>query len=78
MSSECKSLRGLIKDWFGDVERFRVTRPECARQMPWRAVKIEVLRSSGPFEIVFFKHDDGSWWVYPPPVIQPTMNGFGH
>ncbi|TCK88056.1 hypothetical protein B0G74_6215 [Paraburkholderia sp. BL9I2N2] len=75
MSSQCKSLRFLVNDWFGSDENFRVTRPARSRKMPWRVVRIEVMRSFGTFAIVFFRHGDGSWCVYPPSAVQPTMNG---
>lgn len=74
MSSQCKSLRVLIKDWFGNGGHFRVTRPDRSKSMPWRVVRVEVARTSGTFAIVFFRHDDGSWCVYPPSVVQPTLN----
>jgi hypothetical protein len=74
MNSQCTSLRALVNDWFGQGERFRVTRPDRSRTMPWRVVRVEVLRSSGALAIVFFRHGDGSWCVYPPPMLRPTAN----
>ncbi|RDV00933.1 hypothetical protein DWV00_01060 [Trinickia dinghuensis] len=74
MSGGSKSLRGLVTDWFGNGENLRVTRPDRSRKMPWRAVRIEVARSSGMLAIVFFRHDDGSWCVYPPSTVQPATN----
>ena len=74
MSGECKSLRVFIEDWFGSGELFTITRPDRAKTLPCRAVKVEVARSSGPLAIVFFRHSDGSWCVYPPRIVRPTMN----
>ncbi|WP_284507532.1 hypothetical protein [Caballeronia sp. AZ7_KS35] len=34
--------------------------------MPWGAVRIEVTLSTTACAIVFFRHGDGSWCVYPP------------
>jgi hypothetical protein len=74
MSSQQKSLRTLVHDWFGAAGNLQVTRLERSCGMPWRAVRVEMQRSSGPFAIVFFRHDDASWCVYPPPALRPTMN----
>jgi len=74
MSDRCRSLRVLVKDWFGNGESFRVTRPDRSTKMPWRVVRVEVSRSTGPLALVFFRHDDGAWCVYPPSTGQPTMN----
>jgi hypothetical protein len=74
MSGQHNSLRALVGDWFGGGGHFRVTWPGRTTKMPWRAVQVEVARSSGTFAIVFFRHDDGSWCVYPPPVVRPVLN----
>ncbi|MBB6322627.1 hypothetical protein FHX56_005982 [Paraburkholderia tropica] len=81
MSGERKSLRALVNDWLGHSGHFRVTRPGRTKKMPWRVVKVEVARASGTFEIVFFRHDDGSWCVYPPtpPLFaRPAVNWLCH
>jgi hypothetical protein len=78
MSNQFKSLRELVNDWFGHVERFRVSRPRAAKTMPCRVVKVEVTRASGTLALMFFRHGDGSWCVYPPSAIQPAMNGLYH
>jgi hypothetical protein len=73
MSKRMTSLRLLMHDWLGQVDHVRVSRPTRSRQMPWRAVRIEVMRSSTMFVIVFFRHGDGSWCVYPPSHRVPTL-----
>jgi hypothetical protein len=40
-----------------------------------RYVCVEALRPGGLFSIFFFRHDDGSWNVFPPPIERPAMNG---
>ncbi|CAG9259182.1 conserved hypothetical protein [Paraburkholderia caribensis] len=74
MSGQCKSLRVLVKDWFGNGGRFKVTRADRSKTMSCRVVKVEVAHSSGTYALVFFRHNDGSWCVYPPPIVHPTMN----
>jgi hypothetical protein len=78
MESHFKSLRELVNDWFGNGERFRITRPDVAKTLSCRAVQVEVTRSSGTLALVFFRHGDGSWCVYPPSAIQPAMNRLYH
>lgn len=68
-----RSLRFLVNDWFGKGENLRVTRPVHSHKLPWRAVRVEAKRSSDTVAIVFFRHGDGSWCVYPPQRIQLTM-----
>ena len=74
MSGQRTSLRALVNDWFGNGENLSVTRPGRSTKMPWRAVQVEVARSSGTLAIVFFRHHDGSWCVYPPPIVRPAVN----
>lgn len=68
-----RSLRGIVYDWLGRDETIQITRVARNRDMPWRAVKVEVTRSSGSFAVVFFRHNDGSWRVYPPAVRRPSI-----
>ncbi|OYD60215.1 UNVERIFIED_ORG: hypothetical protein BDU10_9558 [Burkholderia sp. CF145] len=73
MASNGKSLRVLVNDWFGEAGQLRITRPGRSRHLPWRVVKVETSRMSGTFGIVFFRHHDGSWCVYPPSTVGPSM-----
>ncbi|WP_321798299.1 hypothetical protein [Caballeronia sp. J97] len=73
MRSQTTSLKFFVNDWFGKDETFRVTRPVRSRERPWRAVRVEVMRSSATFALFFFQHGDGSWCVYPPAAVQPSM-----
>lgn len=73
MSRRMTSLRHLVHDWLGQVDRIQVSRAARSTNMPWRAVRIEVMRRSTSFAIVFFRHGDGSWCVYPPNIVVPAM-----
>ncbi|MBC8640576.1 hypothetical protein IAG25_27445 [Caballeronia sp. EK] len=74
MSEPGKSLRFLMHDWLGRAGNIRVSRAARSKAMPWRAVRIEVTVSSTAFAIVFFRHDDGSWRVYPPTSPSLSIN----
>ncbi|WP_162068857.1 hypothetical protein [Burkholderia sp. THE68] len=76
MRQPTTSLRYLVHDWLGAVESMRVSRPARSQRMPWRAVRIEVARSSAAFAIVFFRHGDGSWCIYPPATFPPATRLF--
>lgn len=73
MNSQCKTLRFLVDKWCGN-EDLRITRPGRSRAMPWRMVRVELIRLSGAPAIVFFRHGDGSWCVYPPPAFPSGMH----
>ena len=76
MSSRETSLRSLVAKWLGaESAAFpRVTRFSHSRLKPWRYVCISETRPSGTFAFVFFRHEDGSWCVFPPEVRRPSMD----
>jgi hypothetical protein len=39
-----------------------------------RYVCIEAWHPNGPIALVFFKHDDGTWNVFPPALRRPSMS----
>jgi hypothetical protein len=75
MSTRERSLSVLVAKWLGQdlMGSARVTRFSQSRQKPWRSVCVETTQPAGPIAIVFFRHDDGSWCVYPPDAKRPTM-----
>ena len=76
MSSRGRSLRLLVERWIGtdDANHARVTRLARGARGPWRWVCVEVPRASGALRIMFFRHNDGSWFVYPPENPRPVMD----
>ncbi|WP_179402718.1 hypothetical protein [Burkholderia guangdongensis] len=38
-----------------------------------RYVCVEIAHPAGPIAIFFFRHDDGSWCVFPPADARPAM-----
>jgi len=39
-----------------------------------RYVRVEAVRPTGVLALLFFRHDDGSWQVFPPEEIRLTMS----
>ncbi|MFM0268165.1 hypothetical protein [Paraburkholderia sediminicola] len=62
-----KTLRLVVEKWLtpGPTTLVRITR--CGRKFSsqGRQVRVDALRPEGPIEILFFRHDDGTWWVFP-------------
>lgn len=71
-----RSLRVLVEKWLGldCLERARVTRLRSTRRRALRCVRVEDARPSGALAILFFRHDDGSWCVFPPEGRRPALN----
>ena len=76
MKKQTTSLRFHVHDWLGSVDNLRVSRPARSKDMPCRAVRIEVTRAAAEIAIVFFRHRDGSWCVYPPSAFSPATKLF--
>ncbi|MCY0852911.1 MULTISPECIES: hypothetical protein [unclassified Cupriavidus] len=61
-----KSVRVQAGKWFGPGAALRVIEFSRAPSDRRRYVRIGTLRPEGWVTIVFFRHDDGSWNVFPP------------
>jgi len=69
------SLRLLIGKWLAatptkPVQIRRLARERSDRR---RYVAVEVSRRAGGAAIWFFRHQDGSWEVFPPDVQRPPL-----
>lgn len=67
MGTGAMSLRGLMAKWLGPdgSTTARITRMrDAARHHGY--VQVEVEHSSGVLSLLFFRHADGSWCVFPP------------
>lgn len=75
MNAGGQSLRWLIDKWFAVAagNAFRVTRSPCSDPSSCRYVCVEVTRTGGALKIFFFRHEDGSWSVFPPAPKRPTL-----
>ncbi|SOE53967.1 hypothetical protein SAMN05446927_0742 [Caballeronia arationis] len=76
MSIRERSLSVVVGKWLGQdlMGSARVTRFSQSRQKPWRSVCVETTPPAGAIAIIFFRHDDGSWCVFPPDSKRPTMS----
>lgn len=76
MSFRDASLRSLVEKWLGAelAACARVTRFSHTRCKQWRYVCVQARGSSSNYAFVFFRHDDGSWCVFPPDIRRLTMD----
>jgi len=72
------SLRLLVEKWFAPtpVAPVRVTRLSPASSNQMRCVRVETLRAADSIAILFFRHDDGTWCVFPPRPQRLAMRAF--
>lgn len=78
MRTDEKPLRALVDKWLGPGAAMTVRVMEFSRT-PWdqrRYVRVGAFAQEGSFSIVFFRHDDGSWNVFPPKINVPTMRAW--
>lgn len=77
MISAEKSLHWAVDKWLAPTPAMpaRVTR-RCTGVRCRRYVCVEAWRPGGLLSIFFFRHDDGSWNVFPPEAERPAMNGY--
>jgi hypothetical protein len=75
MQTAENSLHCAVDKWLAPTEAHpaRVVRL-CRSVTGSRYVCIEAWHSNGPIAIVFFRHDDGTWNVFPPPLRRPSMS----
>ncbi|OUL84861.1 hypothetical protein [Paraburkholderia hospita] len=75
MQAPEKSLRGLVDKWLAPTHamRTRVIRFSRLSLHRQRYVCVETSGPMGTLALFFFRHDDGSWRVYPPEAQRPAM-----
>lgn len=75
MNASEKSLRFVVEKWFAPSPAMpvRVTEFRRITSNQRRYVRIEAIRPAGPLVIFFFRHDDGSWNVFPQIAEMPAM-----
>jgi hypothetical protein len=70
------NLRHTIDKWLAPtpaapVHAIRLCRMQSSHV---RYVRVETIRSAGVFALLLFRHDDGTWQVFPPAIVRTTMN----
>jgi hypothetical protein len=65
-------LRSVVEKWFSAAP-VRVARFKWSGMGHSRCVRVEAHSSSKDFSIVFFKHEDGAWRVFPPDGRRAAM-----
>lgn len=73
MGASERSLRAIIERWMGASVSVRVTHFSHALDRQRRFVRVEVTSDRDPIALVFFRHDDGRWYVFPPDRKAPSM-----
>ncbi|CAE6753911.1 hypothetical protein R70006_03162 [Paraburkholderia domus] len=78
MNAAERSLRLLVEKWLGPTPLVpgRVTQFGRTRSGHRRYVCIEVLRPAGAVGLFFFRHDDGTWCVFPPETERLSMRAY--
>ena len=73
-----KSLRFLVEKWLTPnlATPVRVIRFSRTLHNRRRYVCVEALRPKGSVAIFFFRHDDGTWRVFPPETVRPAMSTY--
>jgi len=65
-----KSLRFLVEKWLAPTATMRIRVVQSGRMglHKRRYVRVEASAATGSRAIFFFRHDDGSWCVFPPAI----------
>lgn len=76
MNIQHASLRELVDKWLAPTlaSPGRMTHFSRTADSRHRYVRIEAAHPTGVLAIFFFRHDDGSWCVFPPTAMRPAMS----
>ncbi|MCC8392413.1 hypothetical protein LJ656_07410 [Paraburkholderia sp. MMS20-SJTR3] len=66
MKTAKRNLRSLVDKWLTSATPVRLTRVGRTGANCTRCIHIEARRADGLVGLFFFRHDDGSWQVFPP------------
>lgn len=75
MNEHRTSLRSLVDKWLAPTPSTPgwVTNFGHIASSHLRYVRLEGGAATAPRAIIFFRHDDGSWYVFPPLQARPAM-----
>jgi hypothetical protein len=76
MQTAENSLHWAVDKWLAPTPArpARVVRLCRSHATGARYVCIEAMLPGGPIAIIFFRHDDGTWNVFPPQARRPAMS----
>jgi hypothetical protein len=76
MTCAKKTLRSMIDQWLPAefVAQIHITRYRSRHPERECYVRVEAINRTGPVELYFFRHRDGSWRIYPPTQGRPAMH----
>ncbi|MDR5762461.1 hypothetical protein [Caballeronia sp. LZ035] len=76
MQTAANSLHWAVDKWLAPTSAHpaRVVRLCRSQTTGARYVCIEAQHPGGPLAIIFFRHDDGTWNVFPPQTRRPSMS----
>ncbi|HVE11298.1 MAG TPA: hypothetical protein VNE00_28850 [Paraburkholderia sp.] len=72
MNTTGKTLHWAVDKWLAPTAAM----PARVTGFRHRCVRVEAARPNGVLSILFFRHADGSWNVFPPLAERPAMNGW--
>jgi hypothetical protein len=75
MACKAESLRKMVERWLAPDPgmQVRVTEFRNSRSKSQCYVRVETLRPAGPVSMFFFRHQDGTWCIFPPGPQRLTM-----
>ena len=76
MNTQRASLRRIVDKWLAPTPAAPVRDIRLCRMQAnhIRYVRVEALRPTGVLALFFFRHDDGSWQVFPPEAARMMMS----
>jgi hypothetical protein len=76
MNATEKSLHWIVDKWLAPTPSMpaRVTQVRHNRSEHQRFVRVEASRPTGLLSFIFFRHDDGTWNVFPPASPRPAIS----
>jgi hypothetical protein len=79
MNTAERSLRSLVEKWLTPTAAtpIRVTRFSPSGFSRARYVRVDTQRPDGSVGLFFFRHDDGTWHVFPPGAHGPSAGPSG-
>lgn len=76
MNTHERSLRMAVEKWFGASQPLSVFSTGRIAPRGARYVRVGVVRPHGSLTIVFFRHPNATWNVYPPMTSEASIQTY--